>query len=180
MAQVGGGARIPSLTPPLLRKAEFPNLTWFAETSDPTMEYNCHAWGLDHNDFWLEPCVKRPATLPPWCKWHWPDGIPRGDYSLGNFRKAYRTLGYIACKGGEPESGYEKVAIYVRNGKVTHTARQLPSGNWTSKMGTDIDIEHESPAALEGPKYGEVKAYMKRTQQATKTPGGALYTRHTM
>jgi hypothetical protein len=53
------------------------------------------------------------------------------------------------------ESQYEKVALFAKDGRVTHAARQLPSGRWTSKLGSDVDIEHEL-YAIEGEVYGTV------------------------
>lgn len=70
----------------------------------------------------------------------------------------------------EPE--FEKIAHYVKGGNVTHTARQLPWGRWTSKLGPGIDIEHLDPEALEGPVYGNVEGYMRRPSQAKLVPPG--------
>jgi hypothetical protein len=60
------------------------------------------------------------------------------------------------------ENGYEKVAIYTLNGVPTHAARQLPNGNWTSKLGSEIDIEHNSLDCLNGTVYGKAEIIMKR------------------
>ena len=78
------------------------------------------------------------------------------------FLSLYRSLGYENCPDGLFEAAYEKVAIYALNNVVKHTARQLSNGNWTSKVGQNIDIEHSTLAALEGPKYGSVVRYLKR------------------
>ena len=40
-------------------------------------------------------------------------------------------------------------------------ARQLPDGQWTSKLGQIIDIEHKL-SAVEGPNYGKVSAIVAR------------------
>jgi hypothetical protein len=62
------------------------------------------------------------------------------------------------------EKGFEKVAIYVKgNQNPTHAARQLDSGIWTSKIGNEEDIEHSSPAVLEGLEYGAVAVVMKKS-----------------
>ncbi|MFM7428637.1 MAG: hypothetical protein ACKO1F_01925 [Flammeovirgaceae bacterium] len=55
-----------------------------------------------------------------------------------------------------------KVALYGKDGKWTHAARQLVSGKWTSKMGSCEDIEHLTPLVLEGEGYGYVFQVMKR------------------
>jgi len=63
----------------------------------------------------------------------------------------------------------EKVAIYVNNdGTPSHAARQLPSGDWVSKLGPNVDIEHTSPEAVGGDAghgYGRIALYMMRTFQ---------------
>ena len=59
------------------------------------------------------------------------------------------------CGNGSLEDGYEKVAIYARDGELTHAARQLRDGRWTSKLGKYEDIEHDSLEALYGDGYGE-------------------------
>ena len=74
---------------------------------------------------------------------YWPPNIPR-EVTLDAFVAAYRTLGYELCGHGEFEPGYQKVAIYCRLGKPTHAARQLPTGEWTSKLGKGVDVSHEN------------------------------------
>jgi len=60
------------------------------------------------------------------------------------------------------EDGWEKIAIFAdEQGEPLHAARQLPSGRWTSKLGADVDIEHDL-AALEGDLYGKVACFLKR------------------
>lgn len=41
-------------------------------------------------------------------------------------------------------------------------ARQLPNGNWTSKLGTLEDIEHRALSAVEGNDYGNVVRILRR------------------
>ncbi len=43
-----------------------------------------------------------------------------------------------------------------------HVARQLKEGMWTSKLGPDEDIEHNTLDALEGELYGAVTQVLKR------------------
>ena len=38
----------------------------------------------------------------------------------------------------------------------------LSTGRWTSKLGGLEDIEHASPAELEGTEYGKVAQYMRK------------------
>ena len=81
---------------------------------------------------------------------------------LAAFVTAFGTLGYGPCADGGLEQGFEKIAIYQSPKGVTHAARQLSTGRWTSKLGQLEDIEHTSPAELEGSEYGRVVQYMRR------------------
>jgi len=60
------------------------------------------------------------------------------------------------------EAGFLKVALYGDGPFYTHAARQLPTGQWTSKLGREVDIEHDSPEGIAGGGYGEVLQVMKR------------------
>ena len=83
--------------------------------------------------------------------------------SIDAFVAAFESLGYSRCVDGSSEGSFEKVAIYQScSGGVQHMARQLPTGHWTSKLGKLQDIEHKSPAELEGANYGVVVQYMRR------------------
>jgi hypothetical protein len=85
------------------------------------------------------------------------------DNGLSAFVATFNILGYKQCADGSLEEGCEKVAIYQSSsGEITHMARQLRSGRWTSKLGGLEDIEHASPAELEGREYGDVVQYMRR------------------
>ncbi len=80
---------------------------------------------------------------------------------------AFGTVGFELCSDGSLEHGVEKIALYSSDrGEVTHTARQLPSGNWTSKLGPNIDIMHPTPESLNGPGYGSVSHFLQRQAQA--------------
>jgi hypothetical protein len=57
------------------------------------------------------------------------------------------------------------VALYAKPaGTVTHAARQLASGEWTSKLGKDVDISH-SLRSLEGLTYGKVAVLLRRKRR---------------
>lgn len=85
------------------------------------------------------------------------------------FVALYRSLGYVLCENSDVEDGCEKIVIYVgATGRPTHAARQLSSGQWTSKLGRSADVEHDSPeevGALGESQYhyGSVAAILKRT-----------------
>lgn len=121
-------------------------------TSPATAEYNCVAWAAEDTEHWWQ-----PGTY--WLPKDW----PQDDASLTALKQAFAAMGYVDCDrdaGWEP--GFVKVALYSSGPFYTHAARQLPNGNWTSKLGEDVDIEHDSPEAVAGGIYGAVVAIMKR------------------
>ncbi|MBT6049245.1 MAG: hypothetical protein HOG49_20815 [Candidatus Scalindua sp.] len=135
---------------------EFPGLTSsnYRITSDLTGEYNCIAWAANETDVWWEP--------DPYDLYFWPPGIQR-TYTLDAYINAYGTLGYTTCEDTEYEEDYEKIAIYLDSDETpTHAARQLDSGNWTSKLGSLEDIEHNSLDDIICYEYGSSVVVMKR------------------
>lgn len=157
----------------MLDHQAFPNIGPHARTSDPTMVYNCHAWAMDDSFSWWEPVTRQFGT-PPWVKIYWPSGLPLDDYGLTNFMRAFATRQFEQCANDTLEEGVEKIALYANAQGVTHTARQLPGGTWTSKMGTSVDMEHAEAHHLEGPTYGQIVMYMQRKRQAINTPLGLV------
>jgi len=147
------------MLPTLLKRAqiigEFPNLRHmaFSLASDPTVEYNCVSWaaGETHRRWW-------PFNA------YWPPGELR-ELTSESFVAAFATLGYEPCATGEFENDYEKVAIYARAGIPQHMARQLGDGRWTSKLGSEDDIYHDTLAGVEGFRYGTVVQYLRRQRQ---------------
>jgi len=129
------------------------------KTSEASEDYNCIAWAAreDNRVWWPD---SRNIG-------HWPAGVPREE-SLGAFMAAYATLGYEPCLDGTLEPGFEKIVIYVLSGTPTHAARQLNSGLWTSKLGQQVDVEHDTPEAIVqeiaqlAAIYGLPVQYMKR------------------
>lgn len=144
----------------------FPKLTWYARTSDPTWRYNCHAWGADDPTVWWEPGPPDSHPQWPWMRLFWPLPIGPDSRTLAAFQAAHATVDFEVCDDGDLVDGYEKIAHYEKAGHVSHTARQLPWGTWTSKLGADMDIEHLTPEELEGPFYGRVAGYMVRPRRA--------------
>ena len=124
----------------------FPSLSNFTVTSPPDAGYNCVAWAAGSDEGWWWPGYG----------FEWPFGSSE-DEQLSTFVEAFNRLGYERCVDGSMEEGYEKIAIYRSNhGRVSHVARQLGNGRWTSKVGTLEDIEHADPSELEGERYGVV------------------------
>jgi len=127
------------------------NATNYTITSPPTRQYNCIAWAADDELHWWWP---EPRA-------YWPLGVPM-DTTLVAFIEAFRTIGYETCQDGSLESGLVKIALYARGSSITHAARQLPSGHWTSKLGEKEDIEHRTPDEVCGPVYGVVVQFLSR------------------
>ena len=138
--------------------AEFPRLTAANHriTSPATTEYNCIAWCAGDIRHWWQPGL------------FWPCPTPGDDFGIGVLERAFIELGYVDCElNSSQEFGFEKVALYGSGAFYTHAARQLSNGAWTSKLGRDVDIEHETPDNVAGGTYGEVVQIMKRISERT-------------
>jgi hypothetical protein len=119
-------------------------------TSPATPRYNCIAWAAADSEHWWQPGV------------FWPIAVPADDFGIGVLEEAFVGLGFSDCAEANLEPGFEKIAVYGSNEFYTHAARQLPNGAWTSKLGKDVDIEHDTPEAVAGGLYGEVVQFLKR------------------
>jgi hypothetical protein len=106
-------------------------------TSLPDIDYNCigHALRIKRN-VW-------PCGYQNW----WPRPYPAPE-TVAEFAAAFALYQYSACESIDLERGYEKIALYTKNGEPTHAARQLASGKWTSKISDNIDIEHDTLNAM--------------------------------
>ena len=128
-------------------------------TSPATNAYNCLAWAAGNSKQWWD-----PNGL-----YYWPKGVPR-EVTLDAVLQVYERLGFGICVGGELEVGFDKIAILVKEigPRIipTHAARQLESGEWTSKLCACEDISHNPVDAVRGPAYGEVKYFLSRAKQA--------------
>lgn len=142
----------------------FPRLasSHYEITSDATDRYNCLAWAIGDEDSWWAPIEGDGIS--------WPDDLP-WEWTLETVQSVLATVGYEPCQDGDLVDGIEKVALYADEENVAHVARQLPDGRWTSKLGSDCDIEHELEA-LEGfedspdaYRYGRVVAFMSRPRR---------------
>ena len=128
-------------------------ITCRAVTSVATDKYNCIAWAMSDQTQWWWPNGKG----------FWPGRTKTQSLqpTLENFHIAFATRGFVPCVGPAFEPGFEKVALYAKSGEITHAARQLPTGFWTSKLGPFVDVEHDL-AQIEGLDYGNVVAFMRR------------------
>jgi hypothetical protein len=120
--------------------------------------YNCISWALGINTYVLTPDRNT-----------WP--MRKHDFSLQNFVDLFLNTDppYEICSDGIFDRIFEKVAIYViydtetKEEEFRHVARQLETGRWTSKFGTNYeDIEHDSLEELKGPSYGEPRIFLRR------------------
>ena len=139
---------------------DFPNLHSgnYRDTSPADRVYNCIAWAAGVNDLWWEPVQNATS------KQFWPASAPRDD-KLTSLILAYESVGFVICADDTTEGGIEKIALYADGGAYTHAApRQLETGKWTTKIGVDEDIEHDTLEDVAGPAYGHVATFMKRSR----------------
>jgi hypothetical protein len=137
-------------------RSVFPGLrtTPFRVTSPADDKYNCIAWAANDTSNWWWVRGDTPPTV-------WPPTAAR-ELTLDAFTAAFHTLGYVSAADESLEPRMEKVALFADPVRIpTHAARQLASGQWTSKLGQAEDIEHEL-RALEGEIYGVVALILKR------------------
>ena len=104
-----------------------------------------------------------------WCEpisfpvpgYYWPEGAKHGA-SIDALRSCYETKGFEMCAGSALEAGYTKIALYAdSDGAWTHAARQVDDGEWTSKLGRNVDIRHKTPGCVGGLVYGNVALFMR-------------------
>jgi hypothetical protein len=141
-------------------QSDLPRLTagTYITTSPCTRKYNCIGWAAEDfaNKWWPDPLGIGK----------WPRGVPR-EATIDAFTQAFATLGYVLCQDNVLEAGFEKIAIYaIREPdggfSPTHAAKQLPNGNWSSKLGDYEDIEHSTLDAVDGPAYGTAVCFLRR------------------
>ena len=121
-------------------------------TSPESDRYNCIAWAAgDATRRWW----------PGEPDYYWPPDAPSAE-TMESFQAVFAALGYRECATAEWEPGYEKVALFAKDGWPTHAARQLPNGHWRSKPGRWEDIEHHTLQALVSSLYGGVACLLRR------------------
>ena len=161
---MGRGKRAHGLSPAAALEKLFPNLAsaGYEITSAEDPRYNCIAWAADDVTRWWEP-VASPVPGMLLGGYYWPDGVDTA-VTLPNYVRVMRRQGFRECESSDLEVGWQKVAIYVDSqGVPTHAARQLESGQWTSKCGRLEDIRHNTLEAVGSPSiYGTVAAVLRR------------------
>lgn len=134
---------------------QFPKLRLhgYRITSSEDQRYNCIAFAAgDQQRFWW------PNGVKPY---YWPAGFPLVE-TVENFVHVFESLGYESCESAELEPGFQKVAIYALGSAPKHAARQTAEGKWLSKLGPNVDIEHNTLDALTGLTYGAVARLLRR------------------
>lgn len=136
----------------MIDESSFPHLTPLNHrvTSPASPDYNCVAWVVDDSDHWWQPGE------------YWPIQVPLTAASVSDLITAFEPLGFVRCADDALETDFIKVAVFASGIYFTHVARQLPNAKWTSKLGHEEDIEHDSPDDLTDGVYGQVVCYMRR------------------
>lgn len=132
----------------------------FRITSPDTRDYNCIAWALGYKNKWIWPMEKALREE---------DMLWSNDIEISErtevFLQFFLSHGYRLRDNDDNDdnvNGCDIIALYELDGKVTHAARQLKNGLWTSKLGPWHDIQHSTPHSLEGDIYGKVKYILKK------------------
>lgn len=135
----------------------------FRKTSERTRRYNCYAWALGDDTIQWIPGGDSVTS-------RWPPGAPR-DLAVASVVRAFEQMGFVReGEGMEAILEAERIALFVdADGDVIHLARRLPSGTWTSKMGTWEDIEHDDLEALVGGEYVRVAAVLRKVSAPAVT-----------
>jgi hypothetical protein len=144
----------------------FPRLAQgsYTITSPYDKRYNCIAYAAGDTGNWWWPLPTDVKEV------FWPAGITRAE-TLAAFHELFASLGFSEWTAEDADSGFEKIALFANDDALPlHSAWQLPSGRWASKLGECEDIEHELHD-LEGEAYGTVVMLMKRQVAAGPTNG---------
>lgn len=135
--------------------ASYTHDSLFKVTSRLNENYNCIAWAMNLDDVW----IGNPPRL--YVKFWWPLREPIcSDPDV--LIRAFEEVGFQKCDDDSHEDGYDKVALYQKDGEWSHAARVLSSTEYHSKLGEHCDIHHGSDADFIKEQYGEKYAYMKR------------------
>lgn len=123
-------------------------------TSASSTKYNCLAWAVGETQRRWDPSRNRNERN------YWP--TESRSTQLTDVIVAFEKVGFVRIDAAIWKAGRQTIALYARDGDLTHAARLLEDGRWTSKLGEDIDIEHETLDALAGGLYGEPAVTLQR------------------
>ncbi|MBN7814210.1 DUF7689 domain-containing protein [Algoriphagus pacificus] len=124
----------------------------FLITSPQTISYNCIAWAFGDDSKWYWPDSTNI--------YYWPEEVPR-EVTIDAFKALFATKGFQECDNDVLEMGVEKIVIYTKEGIVTHAAKQLQNGLWSSKLGQQNDVSHTINSMEDGG-YGNATVFMSR------------------
>ena len=131
--------------------------SWYEIASFPDSRYNCMAFAMgDTRKRWSPTKDSNEGEV------YWP--LELMDDHVANFLAVFELEGYQQCEHGEPEDGFDKVALFINEwGDVSHVAFQ-PGGtdHWLSKLGKWHDIRHEKVDAVSGRLYGWPDVFLSR------------------
>jgi len=132
--------------------SHFPNLKRnnnFTFTSVSTEDYNCVAWINDILDEWVQ----------------FYDANGNYDFSLDRYIKYFESYGYLINDNSDKQEGFTKIAIsFDKDKNFKHVCKQLPNGEWSSKLGDWEDIKHNNPIDLLGRSYGVDVLFMMKKE----------------
>ena len=122
-------------------------------TSAPNDDYNCIAYAVGEKTRWWSHAGN----------YRWPNA--RRSPSIDSLIEMLVGQDFELCDWREENTGFDKVALYAKDGNWKHAAVQLPDGAWSSKLGAYEDIQHATPESLAGEFYGNVHCFMRRAQK---------------
>ncbi len=138
-------------------EGNFPNIKRWSVTGQSTTRYNCIEWSLCKENEWV---------------WKQVDqfGDKDGTVEVSDFDEFYKRNGFTPCgttsSECKPECKKRKVALFCKDGKPKHAAKETQDDWWESKLGRSIKIIHRLPQ-LEGGAYGNVcRCYCKDDPKA--------------
>jgi hypothetical protein len=134
----------------------FPHLRrrLYRGTSVRSTTYNCFAWAVGETHRRWDPANPRSSRN------YWP--TESDSTGLQDAVVAFETVGFHRVTEARARPGWQTIALYAAEDQLTHAARLLENGRWTSKLGPDIDIEHDTLEALGGGLYGEPAVILER------------------
>ena len=122
-------------------------------TSEPNDDYNCIAYAIGEETGWWTHAGN----------YRWPNA--RRSPSIDSLIEMLVGQDFEICDDGEETAGFDKIALYAKDGNWKHAAVQLPGGAWSSKLGAYEDIRHATPESLAGEFNGNVHCFMRRAQK---------------
>lgn len=126
----------------------------YRRTSRYDSNYNCFAWAAGETHRRWDPTRARTARN------YWP--TESRCTQLCDAIEAFEAIGFQPVDTAICNANRQTITLYAADGHLTHAARLLANGTWTSKLGDGIDIEHDTLEALGGGLYGEPWVMLER------------------